>query len=376
MFSHLKYHMDYEALQNNICILGKINSLMPVIKSNAYGHGLLTIAELLHKEQIKYFAVGTVAEGLFLRKAGFRQKIIALLGITSIEEAIMAKNQQIAPLIYSITSLKMLCAQLDPQLKPHKPTLIAIKLETGMARLGFNSDEIPILLHMLKQYPQIKPIVIVSHLACADMPEKSNSVMAQAKQFLNMCTTIRNSYPNIKYSLTNSAGTLAYPNLRFDLTRPGISMYGYNPFYNTVWQELGQNLKPVMSISTKILQIRSLPPNCPISYGHTYITKGKTKIAMLNIGYADGFSRLLSGQGDEKHKGHVLINEKRMPILGRVCMGMCMADISELADGSVKEGDMAYILGGQGDETISAQDMANICQTIPYEILCMLGAKC
>lgn len=369
MFSHLKHYVDYEALQNNIRILGKVGSIMPVIKNNAYGHGLLTIAELLNKEKFKYFAVGTVEEGLALRKAGYTQNIIALLGITSVEEAIMAKTSQITPLIYSMTGLKMLCSQLGPESTPHKPILIAIKLETGMARLGFDCDNVPALLETLRQYPQIKPTIIISHLACADMPEKSESVLAQAELFLNMCTTIRNAYPKIKYSLTNSAGTLAYPSLHFDLTRPGISMYGYNPFYNTLWHDLGQNLKPVMSISTKILQIRSLPPNYPISYGHTCVSQKKTTIAVLNIGYADGLSRLLS------NKGHVLINEKRLPILGRICMGLCMVDISKLADNSVREGDLAYIIGGQGKEAISAQDIAHIWQTIPYEVLCMLGKK-
>lgn len=363
MFSPSICHIDHQALRHNLRCMGLVDSLMPVIKSNAYGHGLLPVARSLLQEGVRHLAVGTVAEGQALRQAGVGGDIVSLLGASGNNEMAQAKSLEIFPLVHSVESLHRAAAQGSPQ----APMRVVIKQETGMARLGFSLEELPILLEHLRTLPQVLPVMLLSHLACADMPEKQASVTSQAKAFLQMHSLLRELYPHISACLNNTAGILGFPQLAHNLSRPGIALYGYNPFAGTAWEAQSPALRPVMSVSTRILQVRSLPAHSPVSYGETYITPKDTRIAVLATGYADGFSRGLS------NKGQVVIHGKKVPIVGRVCMGMCMADIGSLPAQAVREGDSAWLLGGPGPESISAQDIAQIWGTIPYEVLCLLG---
>ncbi|MEG2172055.1 MAG: alanine racemase [Desulfovibrionaceae bacterium] len=365
MFSLCHCHIDHPALTHNLHQMGDLSTLMPIIKSNAYGHGMLSVAHTLSLHGTQHFAVGTVDEGLALRQAGMRQNIVILLGAPTAEAMSACAAHSLIPLVHSFDSLHRAAAQGSVQ----QPLRIAIKQESGMARLGFRLDELPPLLEALRALPQVAPCLLLSHLACADMPEKHASVMAQAHAFGSMFALLRESYPHIKACLNNSAGILGFPQLAYALSRPGIALYGYNPFAGTPLEASGPVLRPVMSVSSRILQVRALPAHTPVSYGESYVTPTATRVAVLGVGYADGFSRGLS------NKGRVVIAGQRVPIIGRVCMGMCMADVGALPANTVREGDWAWLLGGPDPAALSAQDIAADWGTIPYEVLCLLGAN-
>lgn len=394
MFSLCHCHIDHHALIHNLHQLGDIAGLMPVIKSNAYGHGMVPVARSLHAHGAQIFAVGTVDEALCLRREGLPQDIVVLLGAASPEAMKAAVSQNIMPLVHSVDSLKRAAACASPQ----KPVRVVVKQDSGMTRLGFRLEELPALRELLHSLPQVDVCILLSHLACADMPEKHDSVSSQAAHFQHMFTALRQDFPHIKACLNNTAGILGFPQLACDLSRPGIALYGYNPFISKPQNQaadstvppatpaLWPDLRPVMSVSTRILQIRAVPAGTPVSYGESYITPAPTRVAVLGIGYADGYSRGLSSQnlgqgqgqnlGQGQHcRGQVVIAGQRVPVLGRVCMGMCMVDVGSIPPQELHEGDLAWLLGGPYPQALNAQELADIWGTIPYEVLCLLGSN-
>lgn len=373
MFSLCHCHIDHHALAHNLRQLGTIDSLMPVIKSNAYGHGLLPVAHTLNALGARWFAVGTVDEALRLRQVGLQQDIVVLLGAATPEAMAATVAHNVLPLVHSVDSLRRAAACGSPE----RPVRVVIKQNSGMTRLGFNLDEVSDLRELLRSLPQVDACMLLSHLACADMPEKHASVSAQAEDFQHMYIALRADYPHLKACLNNTAGIVGFPQLAHNLSRPGIALYGYNPFAGSPGAEsdadLRPDLRPVMSVSTRILQVRAVPADTPVSYGETYVTPAATRVAVLGIGYADGFSRGLSST---MGAGQVMIAGQRVPILGRVCMGMCMVDVGSIPEKDVQEGDTAWILGGPNPAApaaLNAEDVARAWGTIPYEVLCLLG---
>lgn len=393
MFALCHCHIDHHALIHNLRQLGDIGTLMPVIKSNAYGHGMVPVARSLHAHGAHSFAVGTVDEALCLRREGLPQDIVVLLGAMTPEAMQAAVSQNIMPLVHSVDSLKRAAACASPQ----KPVRVVIKQDSGMTRLGFRLEELPALRELLHSLPQVDACMLLSHLACADVPEKHDSVSAQAAHFQQMFTALRQDFPHMKACLNNTAGILGFPQLACDLSRPGIALYGYNPFGSSLQDQTTANnkaagnaptsplwpdLRPVMSVSTRILHVRAVPAGTPVSYGESYVTPAPTRVAVLGIGYADGYSRGLSSpkqgqeQGQEQQcRGLVVIAGQRVPVLGRVCMGMCMADVGSIPPEQVREGDLAWLLGGPDSQALNAQEIADIWGTIPYEVLCLLGVN-
>lgn len=375
MFSLCHCHIDHHALAHNVRQLGDIAGLMPVIKSNAYGHGLLPVARSLDMQGTRWFAVGTVDEALRLRQIGLQQEIVVLLGAATPEAMAATVSHNILPLVHSVDSLRRAAACGSPE----HPVRVVLKQNTGMSRLGFNLDEMPALRELLHTLPQIDVCMLLSHLACADVPEKHTSVRAQAEDFQRMRTALQADYPQLKACLNNTAGIVGFPQLAHDLSRPGIALYGYNPFAGTCYAKPSPDLHPVMSVSTRILQVRAIAAGTPVSYGETWISPTATRVAVLGIGYADGFSRGLSSaapsaeQGTPQNGGQVVIADRRVPILGRVCMGMCMVDVGAIPEKEVQEGDAAWVLGGPSPVALNAEDLAHAWGTIPYEVLCLLG---
>ncbi len=355
-------HINLGAIRRNLRLLGDPRRVMPVVKSDAYGHGLLPVAGALDAEGVTHFAVSNVGEAHQLRQAGFRQTLVALMGAPTQEEMALAAEERILPLAHSFASLERAAAAGTPK----HPAEVAIKCETGMSRLGFEPDELPALLEKLRTTPGIRPVLALSHLACADMPEEDAYTRAQARIFAEMTATLAEAFPHLRRSLTNSAGSLAYPELRYDLMRPGLALYGCNPFHGTVLRQLGVALEPAMSVSATILQVRDVRPGQSVSYGRSFTAARSARIAVLGVGYADGYSRGLSDRGLVTIAGH------RAPVRGRVCMGMIMAEVTDIP-AAVHEGDTAWLLGGPEEQALSAQDVADTWGTIPYEVLCLLG---
>lgn len=344
--------------------MGDPAELLPVIKSDAYGHGLMPCARALDKAGAINFAVGTVSEGKALRLAGFHQHIVPLLGAGSLDDWLVSFSLGLTTPIVDMESLKM-AAHTCPD---HETMGVAIALNSGMGRLGFSEADMPDLIEGLRRYPMLKPELVFSHFACADMPEETEYTAAQHDRFSGMAKALRAFFPSLVTSLNNSAGMQTYPHTANELLRPGITLYGGNPFHGTPWASKASGFEWVMSVSAPILQIRRLQAGESTSYGRLFTAPHPMTIAVLGIGYASGFARALSNMCD------VLIKGRRCPQIGRVCMGMIMVDISAIA--GVEVGDLAWILGGDplpGQRSVNADEMADALGTISYEVLCRFG---
>ncbi|MDR3358205.1 MAG: alanine racemase [Desulfovibrio sp.] len=357
--------IDLAALQRNFVRLGDPASLMPVIKNDAYGHGLLPVARALAKAGARRFAVGTPGEGAVLRQAGLRQEIVPLLGGMTPEDWRAATAHSLLPLLADGEDLKkaLACARHDSSLR------LGIKCETGMNRLGFRREDIPDLVDYLRAHPCLEPILALSHLACADMPEENACSQSQIRAFTAICESLRSSWPSMERSLANSAGLLGLPESRFDVSRPGIALYGGNPFAGGGSENSGAGLEWCMSVSAPVIGVRRLQAGQSVSYGRAFTAPAGMTLAVIAAGYATGVARALSG-GME-----VLLHGRRVPQVGRVCMGMLMADVTALP--RTRPSDTAWLLGGPaepGVAPVSAQETADRLGTIPYEILCRMGA--
>lgn len=364
-FSPCVAHIDLERLRRNLRRLCDTpRSVMPVIKSDAYGHGLLPVARTLVAEGVTHLAVGTMDEGVCLRRGGVTQSIVVLLGAHSAKDIARAVDFGLTLLLYSAESLAWAVAQAGP----NRLLDVAIKCDTGMARLGFTAGELPALLEALRAAPWLRPVLAISHLACADMPEKDAFSRQQAATFDAMYTTLSGVFPGLLRSLCNSAGALAYPQWAGHLLRPGLALYGGNPLHGTAWANLGASLEQVMSVRAPILQVRHLAPGEPASYGSLFVAQRASRLAVLGMGYADGFPRTLSCRGE------VFVGDLRAPLCARVCMGMMLADVTDIDPEKTRPGDWAWIMGGPPHaHTVTLQELADVWGTIPYEVQCLLG---
>lgn len=370
--------IDLAALVRNFRKLGEAEKLMPVVKSDAYGHGLLPVVRALDVAGARQFAVGTVSEGLALRAAGFGQTLVPLLGVrgwqTSAGDEWQAACQaSLTPLLTSLEDLEL--ADAASRQCGHgagSPWPVAIKLETGMGRLGFSPDQIPALADRLRSCPALRPVILLSHLACADMPEKVDYSHRQISQFEAMCASLAPVCEQAARSIGNSPATLCLPEANYDLVRPGLAIYGGNPLHGTSAEASGAGLEWVMEVTAPVLQVRKLAIGQSLSYGGHFVADRPVTVAVLGIGYAAAYPRGLSGRGS------VLLHGRRCQQVGRVCMGMMMVDISglEMAGEKVSPGDTAWILGGKaapGQKPVTVQEMADGLDTIPYELLCLFG---
>ncbi len=354
-----------ENLRHNLrTLLSRHQLLMPVIKADAYGHGVVPVAHVLAEEGITHMAVGSVAEGILLRQEGHNAFLLALLGLVREEDPVLAARYDITPLVHNREGLKKLLFQAH-LFGRKSPLKIAVKFDTGMARLGFVVEEAAELADYLRTLPEIQPVLMVSHFAASDEPALDAFTHRQAMLFHQAAEAMRAVFPHIKTSLTNSPGLLAWPGYAGDLARPGLTLYGANPLHGTDRTRLGTGLIPVMEATAPILAVHSLPKGASVSYGCMFHAPEDMRVAVVGAGYADGYSRSLS------MRGSVLISGQRAPILGRVCMQMCIVDVSHIP--AVVPGDTAFLLGGEGPQAIRPEELAEWWETIPYEVFCTLG---
>ena len=365
-FSPSLCHIDLGAIRRNFARMGKAEGLMPVIKSDAYGHGLVPVARVLAEAGARRFAVGTVSEGMALREAGLRQKIVPLLGALSDVDWQGAVTQGLTPVVGNFEQLERAAAHCHAGRTLH----IAVKCETGMGRLGFALDEIPQVIDRLRSIQGIEPVMAISHLSCADMPQQEEYTAGQMQRFAAMTDALREAFPEMERSLANTAGTIGLPQAHHEVCRPGIALYGGNPFAGTAWEKKGAKLglEWAMSVSAPVIEVRRLEPGQSVSYGRLFTAEKSSVIAVVGIGYATGFTRALSNHAA------MLINGRRAAQVGRVCMGMIMADVTSLPP--VHVGDTAWLVGGtaeKGQKPVTPQDIADALGTISYEVLCLMG---
>ena len=332
--------------------------IVAVVKADAYGHGALPVTQALLKLGVRRFAVATPLEGIALRDGGVRAPIV-VMGALFPEQLSDTVGYELTPVVYDRETAHRI-AELVKGRKATYP--VHIKVDTGMGRLGLLPEE---LLELI-QSPIFKGVLkiegLMTHLADADNHDPSYTRL-QIQHFGSMVERLRATGWSIPLlHAANSAAILVHPEAAFTAVRPGIMLYGYHTLAGVT-----PALRPVLSLSTRIVQVRTIEAGQQVSYNRTYICPSRSRIAVLPIGYADGYSRAFS------NRGSVLVNGQTAPIVGRVCMDMTMVDVTRLSD--VHAGDEAVLIGRQGSQAISAMDLAAWQGTIPYEVLCGIGAR-
>ena len=343
--------------------------LIGVIKTDGYGHGAIPIArELESVDDVFGFAVATAEEALILRKAGIRKPIL-ILGYTfpySYQKLIAQNVRMVVFREDSLAEIKAAVRELqkknsDVRAKVH------IKVDTGMSRIGIRPDDAGLeFVRKLLKTEEIEIEGIMTHFARADEIDKSAALM-QYKKFRDFIGRIEEEtgyHIPVKHC-DNSAGIIDFPKGDMDVARAGIILYGLWPS-----EEVRRDivpLKPVLSLYSHIVYVKEIEPGTAVSYGGTYVAQKKMKIATVPVGYGDGYPRALSG------KGYVLIRGQKAPVLGRICMDQFMVDVSHIKD--AREGDLVTLIGVDGKEKITMEDLGNLSGRFNYELACDLGKR-
>jgi len=336
--------------------------ILAIVKADGYGHGSIVIAETLSQLGITKFGVATIQEGVTLREAGLTGTIIVLGGIFSWQLRDLI-HYGLTPVISDASIAQQLGEELSTSQTPFP---VHVKVDTGMRRLGIPIETLPDVLDSpLFRGPLILES-LMTHLADADNTD-STFTLQQLAQFQSAAKQLRSKgIPIPSLHAANTAGIVSYPQSHFDMVRPGLLLYGYQPTSSsTITMPL--DLKPVLTLSTKVVQTRTVAAGDPLSYNGAYRTTQSSRIAILPIGYAHGYNRLLS------NTGQALIGNTRVSIVGKICMDMTLINITNVPEAQV--GDSVVLLGSQGTDTISAMDIANWQESIPYEVLCNIGPR-
>ena len=334
--------------------------ILAVIKADGYGHGGIAVAEALSQLGVRRFGVATVQEGVLLREAGILEDIIVMGGILpgQVKDLVQAN---LIPTLSDADTVHALSREVSLNLRPYP---VHVEVDTGMRRLGFASKEVLPLL----QSPMFSHTLVcqglMTHLADADNPDPTFT-LHQLDQFHESVSSLHAvNGPRPCRHAANTAGILWHPQAQLDMVRPGLLLYGYTPVPD---RDAPVSLQPVMSLKTKVVHLKTAGKGEPVSYGDVYRTRRDSRLAILPIGYAHGYNRRLSNTGE------VIIHDRRFPIVGRICMDMTVVDVT---DGpTIKPGDDVILMGKSENQEITAYDLANWQDSIPYEVLCNLGAK-
>ena len=358
--------IDLDALVHNFDIIKKEATgakLMAVVKADAYGHSVRIVAPILEQHGADAFAVSNIEEAITLRGCGITRPIL-ILGYTPVSMAAQLYLNDISQCVYSpeyaAALSKRACAD-GVKVKVH------IKLDTGMSRLGFDCrDEKLSGIEEAVTAARLKGFVfegIFTHFAVSDRTETSEDGFTD-KQYSRFCTAAERFEkaglrPKYRHCC-NSAAFCLDSDKHFDMCRPGIILYGLTPSSDL---KLKENFVPVMTVKSVVSMVKTIKKGDTVSYGRTFTAEKEMKIATVTAGYADGYPRLLS------NKGYVLINGKRANIIGRVCMDQMSVDVSDIED--VKQGDEVILFG----KTLPVEELANMCGTINYEIICGISPR-
>ncbi|QAY68461.1 alanine racemase [Paenibacillus protaetiae] len=340
--------------------------ILASVKANAYGHGSVEIAKEAEAFGIDYFGVAFLDEALQLRNAGVRKPIL-VLGFVPAEGLLLAREHNITIALYRNDILDAIAA-LPPdaegkRLKAH------IKIDSGMGRLGLlGVEEASVFIERAMQVPGLEVEGLFTHYARADEADKSYTEL-QYRRFSEVADYVkRHQLPIPLIHAANSAAGMETPEFAYSMVRLGIAMYGLYPSAE-VGRETIQ-LEPVMSLKTEVVHVKDAPEGWGISYGTRYFTQGTERIGTLPVGYADGYSRMLTG------KAQVLIRGVKAPVLGAICMDQCMVALDKAGgDDPVRNGEEVVLIGRQGDSVITADDIADQLGTINYEVTCMISAR-
>lgn len=356
--------INLQAIRDNVKTLKSLTKpgtlFMAVVKANGYGHGAKQVARAAVEGGADRLGVALVEEAVELREAGFRVPIHILSEIPP----------EAAPLVISNDFIPTVCTRPVAEAlsrvaqKSNRKAKIHLKVDTGMNRLGLFPAEVPSFIEFVNKLPNLEIEGIFTHFALADKPENEYT-LRQLRKFQDLLLILQKKGVNIRLKhAANSAATVFFPETHFDMIRIGITLYGLHPSAATKGKI---NLKPALQLKARVSYVKKIKAGEGVSYGFTYRSPVATTIVTLPLGYGDGYSRLLS------NKSQVLLEGQRMPVVGQICMDQLMVDAGPLE--GVAPGSEAVLIGRQGNEEISVDELADILGTINYEVVCMINSR-
>ncbi|MCS6817557.1 MAG: alanine racemase [Blastocatellia bacterium] len=369
-------HMD--RLAHNFRVIrarvGERVKICAVVKAEAYGHGAVAIARSLESVGADWFGVAVVEEGIALREAGIARPILCF-GIAQGQEALVLEYR-LTPVVFDVAQLE----RLDACARAHQRVLdVHLEVDTGMGRTGVPLRELETVLRAFERLHHVRLDGLMTHFAAADDPDRAEFTRAQIARFHEAVRTVEawGFRPTYRH-LANSAGVRAYPEAWGNMVRPGGLLYGLwsGPCQSAsssraeivVETPTGEDaLQPVLSLHTRIVFLKEVEAGTPLGYGSAFVTQRRSRIATLPIGYHDGYRRALS------NRGRVLVRGRFAPIVGRVSMDWTLVDVTDVSDARV--GDEVILIGQANDQRITAEELAELCGTISYEITCGISAR-
>ena len=358
--------IDLDAVCHNISeikkLVGPDTKIMPVIKADGYGHGAVPVAKALNKIGVDGFAVAIIEEGIALRKQGITKPIL-ILGYTSEYQYASLIQHEIEQTVFSYEMAEAI-SKFAVTMK--KEARIHIKVDTGMNRIGFKPTEESVgQVQRIQKLPNIKIQGLFTHFACADEEDKT-SARYQKKLFDQFVSKIEEKGIEIPVKhVSNSAAIMDLRECRMDMVRSGIITYGLYPSEEV--DKSAIDLKPALSLISHVIHVKEVGPGEGVSYGSTFVTDRKTRIATIPVGYADGYPRALSS------RGRVIIRGQYAPIIGRICMDQFMVDVTDIEGVSVM--DRVTLVGTEGDKNISVEEAADLAGSFNYEFVCGIGKR-
>jgi alanine racemase len=334
--------------------------VMPVVKANAYGHGILEMSRFYEAEGVDALAVGFLEEGILLRTNGIELPILVLGGMLS-DQAGEFIQYNLIPTVSSMTKAEQMAAAARAQ---GVLTGVHLKIDTGMERIGVHRENALPFVEQAMELTGIRVDGIYSHFATADLPDDTFAP-EQLQAFLDLLDEIEKSGIKIPLRhLANSAGLIRFPEAHLDMVRPGLMLYGCYP---AAWLAEQVDLQPVLSLKSQVAYFKVVAAERGISYGHRHVTGFQTRVVTVPVGYGDGYDRGLSNRGE------VLIGGKKLPVTGTICMDQFMVDIGPA--GSAWNGDEVVLIGNQGEECITVEEIAHTLGTVPWEVLTRLNTR-
>jgi alanine racemase len=334
--------------------------ILAIVKADAYGHGAVPVTRALESLGVTRFGVATLQEGVALRNAGIAGQVL-VMGALLPEELPAVIAHRLTPVISDPSLPASLATLLMDNARPYP---VHIKVDTGMGRLGLASEAVLPLLQSPAFRGALHAEGLMTHLADADNddPGYTRDQIGRLRLVVSGLAAAGLAIPAVHAA--NSAGIIAHPLSHLTLVRPGLILYGYPP---RAGLDPTLDLQPVLTLRTRVAQLRDLKAGESVSYGRTHRATSASRIAVLPIGYADGYNRALS------NRGAVLVKGRRAPIVGRVCMDMTMVEVTEIP--GVMVGEPVIVIGRQETDCISAAEVAGWLATIPYEVLCAIGPR-
>ena len=336
--------------------------IMPMVKADGYGHGIVECARLFAAEGAAAFGVAEAREGVVLRRAGIEVPVFVLVGmVPAVIPAVL--EYRLTPVMVDGEILSELSRQAQAA---GLEVGLHIKVDAGMGRQGCLPSELPGLVRRVRELPGLRLEGLMAHFPMADEVDSANTPEVFTRFTAAVSGVVDELPRGYRLHIANSGGLFHFNQTCLDLARPGIVLYGCYPEGEPHLPAAGEELLPAMRFISQVIQVRTVPAGTGLGYGQTRTTARTTRLAVLPVGYEDGYLRKLS------NRAAVLVHGRRVPVVGRVSMNLTLADVTDIP-GEVRQGDEVVLLGRQGEEEITADEIASWMETISYEVLCLLG---